>query len=280
MIDTHQHLIFRDQFDYSWADNIPALATGSFTQNDYQQLSAGKGITGTIFMEAAADDPDYQDEARFVAKLVGTNGLLGQIASCRPETEASLDAWLEQHDALNIVGYRRILHEVSDDMSQGPTFRRNLRKIGQAGLPFDLCILARQLPIALELVRACDDQTFVLDHCGVPDIAGEAFDEWSIGLTAMAAQQNVYVKLSGISAYRTPGTATLETLRPWAERVIDLVGTKRIVWGSDWPVVNRGNSLPDWLDISDQILSQLLASERQDIAVTNAQVVYSVWSAG
>ncbi|MEE8172672.1 MAG: amidohydrolase family protein [Alphaproteobacteria bacterium] len=46
------------------------------------------------------------------------------------------------------------------------------------GLTFDMCFLARQLPVAAELAQACADTRLVLDHCGVPDIAGGGGKNW------------------------------------------------------------------------------------------------------
>ncbi|MBI1416756.1 MAG: amidohydrolase family protein [Limimaricola sp.] len=275
-IDTHQHLIWRDRFGYGWTNDIPPLATGDFTPEDYQAQTRGLGVAGTLFMEAGVDDADYQAEARYVATRVGADGIMGQIASCRPEEDAGFDAWLEECDGLHVHGYRRILHVVPDEMSQADVFRANLRKIGQRGLTFDLCFLARQLPIAAELVRACDDQTFVLDHCGVPDIAGGGFDAWAAGMDALAAFPHVNVKLSGITAYCAPGTASAATLQPWVDHVLNRFGPDRVVWGSDWPVVVLGAGLTDWIAITRDLLGGLSADEQEKIAGQNARRIYNL----
>ncbi|MEM8748859.1 MAG: amidohydrolase [Pseudomonadota bacterium] len=275
-IDTHQHLIWRDRFGYSWTNDIPTLSSGDFTPKDYAALSRDKGVSGTLFMEAAVDDQYYQDEARFVAGLVGQNNLLGQIVSCRPEYDEGFERWLEECAQLNVVGLRRILHVMPDELSQTAPFRENLRKIGRAGLPFDLCMLARQAPLALDLVRTCDEQVFVLDHCGVPDIVSGAFDEWARGITAIAAFPNVTIKLSGIAAYCAPGTASVATLRPWVEHVLECFGAKRIVWGSDWPVVNLGCDLRTWIDMTRELIAKLSPTEQLDIAQLNARRVYGL----
>jgi predicted TIM-barrel fold metal-dependent hydrolase len=276
LIDTHQHLILRGALGYGWTGSLPALATGDFTRADYARLTAGRGVAGTIFMETGVDDADYQAEARLVAREIGQGGMLGQIASCRPETDQGFDAWLEECAGLGVVGFRRILHVVPDDLSQSATFRANLRKIGRRGLPFDLCFLARQLPLAEALIRACPDQAFVLDHCGVPDIAGGAFAGWAAGIDRLAAFPQLHVKLSGIAAYCAPGTATETTLRPWIDHVLDRFGPSRMVWGSDWPVVNVGPGLPGWLDITRATLARLSASEAEAIAHRNARAVYGL----
>jgi len=161
-----------------------------------------------------------------------------------------------------------------DELSQTATFRRNLRSIGTKGWAFDMCFLARQLPLAIELARACPDQVLVLDHCGVPDIAGGAFADWATQITALAALPHVHCKLSGISAYCAPGTATPDLLRPWVDHVIQSFGPKRIVWGGDWPVVNLGIGLPAWIAISRTLLKGLTEVEQADIASQTAKRVY------
>ena len=274
LIDTHLHLIYRDRLGYGWTSGIPALATGDFTLADYAALIAGRGIAGALFMEAGVDDADYKTEARFVAALVGQNGLLGQIASCRPEEDEGFDDWLDECQGLNVHGFRRILHVMPDALSQTPTFRRNLAKIGARGWAFDICVLARQLPIAVDLARACPDQPLVLDHCGVPDIAGGGFSEWAKGISALAVLPHLHVKLSGISAYCAAGAANKTTLQPWVDHILAAFGPKRMVWGGDWPVVNLGTGLPEWIDLSRDLLSGLSDAEKTQVASATARRVY------
>lgn len=276
LLDTHQHVIYRDTFGYEWTNDIPVLASGNFTFEDYAALTEGRGVIGTIFMEAGVDDGDYQAEARFVSQRVGQGGLLGQIASCRPETNAGFDAWLDEGSDLNVVGYRRILHVVSDDMSQTETFRTNVRKIGTRGHVFDMCFLARQLPIARDLAAACDAQTLVLNHCGVPDIAGDAFDSWAQDISAFGPMEHVVAKLSGITAYCTPGNHGMDIIRPYVDHVLETFGPQRVVWGSDWPVVNLGVGLPDWITMTRDLLGRLSPDEQSAIAEQNARRVYGV----
>lgn len=276
LIDTHQHLIWRDRLGYGWTGGIPALAEGDFLPETYQSEVAGLGILGSLFMETGVDDADYQAEARHVATQVGQHGILGQIASCRPEDAQGFDAWLEECAGLKVHGFRRILHVMPDELSQGETFRANLRKIGRKGWAFDLCFLARQLPIAVELARACPDQPLVLDHCGVPDIAGGAFDSWASAIADLARLPNVNVKLSGITAYCAPGTAGLATLRPWVAHVLDKFGADRMVWGSDWPVVVLGSGLREWIGLTDELLTALSPAEKASIGHLNARRIYGL----
>jgi predicted TIM-barrel fold metal-dependent hydrolase len=276
LIDTHQHLILRDRLGYAWTADIPALAVGDFTREDYARLTAGKGVAGTIFMETGVDDADYQTEARLVAGMVGTGGMLGQIASIRPEEDAGFDGWLDEAQGLGVVGFRRILHVVPDEVSTTDTFRANLRKIGRAGYPFDLNFLSRQLiPVGLPLLRACPEQAFVLDHCGVPDVAAGDWEVWAKGVAAFAGFENVVVKLSGITAYSAPG-AGVDVVRPYVDRLLDLFGPNRMLWGSDWPVVDLGAGLPGWIDMTRELLAGLSEAEQDAIGYGTAKRVYGV----
>jgi predicted TIM-barrel fold metal-dependent hydrolase len=276
LIDTHLHLIWRDRFGYSWTLDIPQLAQGDFTLDTARTLYGGR-VQGSIFMEVGVDDADYKAEARHVAGLVKSGLLLGQIASCRPESDPAFLDWIAEGEDLGVVGFRRILHVVPDDVSLSDQFRDNIRAIGRAGRPFDMNFLARTLPIAGDLARACPNTTFVLDHCGTPDIAAGAFDSWRAEIEKLAEIDNVAaVKISGIAAYATPGTASYDTLTPWMDVVLDAFGPLRCIWGSDWPVVTLGTTLPDWIGISTRWLSRLTPTEQAQIAHGNARRIYRV----
>ena len=87
LIDTHQHLIYRNEATYSWANDIPALSKSDFTVKDYQNLTKDFNIIGTLFMECAVDDADYKNESNFINSLMqnSENGIKGLILSIRPE---------------------------------------------------------------------------------------------------------------------------------------------------------------------------------------------------
>lgn len=277
LLDTHQHLVYPEQQAYAWMENAPTLRGRPFTLGDYREQVAGRGVAGTIFMEV--DAVDYRAESRMIARLSGdpASRILGQIASCRPETDEGFAAWLDEGPSLGVVGYRRILHETTDDVSQTDTFRANVRAIGARGLPFDMCFLARQLPLAVELARACPDTRLVMDHCGVPDIAGGAWDGWRDGVRSLAAEPNVVAKLSGVFAYVAPGEASLATVRPWVEEVIAAFGPDRCLWGGDWPVCTvKGGTLPDWIAAFRDILAGYSEAEQRAMAHGTAEQIYRV----
>ena len=278
LLDTHQHLVYREKASYGWTKDIPPLAEGNFTLDDYKTLTEGLGIGGTLFMETGVDDPDYQQETRFVKSLADNsdNGMIGLISSIRPESDEAFETWLEETIEMGVVGYRRILHVMPDDTSQSDIFRKNVRKIGVSGKTFDICFLPGQLPVACELAKACENTKLILNHCGVPDIAGNGLDPWRQDIKALAQIPNVICKLSGLMAYCAPGTSSLETIEPFVDHVLNCFGPNRMVWGSDWPVVNLAKGLPEWIAVTRKILGKLSVDEASSIAYGTAQIVYKV----
>ena len=277
LIDTHQHLIYTNEASYGWTKDIPALQS-DFTIEDYHHLTKDYNIIGTLFMECAVDDPDYKKESNFIHSLMqkSDSGIKGLILSTRPENDSEFDKWLEESNSLGVVGYRRVLHTEPDELSQQSNFRENINKIGKTGKPFDLCFREDQLKIAFELSKSCDEMDLILNHCGVPAIASGEMNEWKKDITALSKLKHVTCKLSGIMAYCAPGTASYETIKPYVDHVIESFGPDRIVWGSDWPVVNLAKGLPEWLAVTETIMSQLSADEASKIANINAKRIYKI----
>ena len=281
LIDTHQHLIYPDRLLYPWTDGAPALAGRRFGLEEYQALTDGLGVAGAIFMEVDAADPVREAEIISALAREPGSGVLGLVASCRPEIAEGFEAWLDRGPELGVLGYRRILHEAPDALSEGAVFRANLRRIGARGLPFDMVVQARQLPLARALAQACPDVTLVLDHCGAPEIAAGGLDPWRAEILALAAEPNVVAKISGVFAYCAPGDATLAAVRPYVEHVILAFGAERCLWGGDWPVVNvRGGDLPGWIAATRVILAELSPDEATAIASGTAGRVYGVSLSG
>lgn len=276
VIDTHQHLIDTDRLSYRWPDKIPALAGRAFTYSDYLEASADTGIDRTVFMEA--DCEDWQAETDMVLEMVAdpSKKVIGVIANARPEHEEGFDAWLDKVEGTAVVGLRRILHETTDDVSQTDVFRNNLKKLADRNLTFDINFLARQLPIAADLVHAVDNVQFILDHCGVPDIAGADDAGWRAGIETLSGFPNVACKISGITAYCAPGKATLETLKPYIEHCIECFGWDRVVWGSDWPVCNINSSIRDWMAVSKAVVVHEDLGNQEKLFRANADRLYGL----
>lgn len=274
-IDTHLHLIYPDRFRYDWAAGIPALADKAFTLEDYHAAAAGCGITGSIFMEVDVPAEQAVGEAAWFCAMAEdpASRMAGVIAACRPE-DPGMAACFDSPLHPRLVGFRRILHTQPDDLSLSPVFRDNVARVGAAGLTFDLCVLPRQMANGAALVDTCPATTFILDHCGVPDIASGDLSSWREQLRELARRPNLMCKISGIIAYAGAEGLGPDMLRPVVEHTIDRFGWDRVVWGSDWPVCNLTRDLTSWTRWLDEILAGTSDGERAALYHGNARRIY------
>ena len=275
IIDTHQHLIYPEQFSYSWCKGIPVLAGKSFRLEEYNAAAQGTGISQTLFMDAGVDDPHTRAETDFFLQLATKpeTGIVGVLATCRPEVE-NFPAYLDSILHTKLKGLRRILHVVPDELSQTPLFAKNLALVARHNLTFDLCLLARQLPLGAKLVRKFPAQQFILDHCGVPDIQNGGLDPWRQHIRDLAQCPNLACKVSGVVAYCDPSHVTVKAIRPYVEHCIESFGWDRVVFGGDWPVANITASLGQWVAILKEIVRAESVEHQQKLFAGNAGKIY------
>jgi predicted TIM-barrel fold metal-dependent hydrolase len=272
ILDTHLHLVYLDRFSYPWLDGEPALKR-QWPVESYFAEAAALGIEQALHMEVDVAEREMEDETRFVLNLDGR--IAGAIAAARPE-HVDFPRHLERLASIpGVRGIRRILHTQPDGLSEGDIFVGNLRRLAAHGLSFDLCLLARQLPLGVDLARKCPDVQFVLDHCGVPDVAGEALDPWRDHIGRLAALPNVAAKISGIVAYARPDW-TVADLRPFVEHVIGSFGWDRVVWGSDHPVCTRTATLARWVEATRTLIAGASEDEQAGLLHRNAERIYRI----
>ncbi len=272
IVDTHLHLVYRDRFSYPWLADAPPL-NRQWTADDYFAKAIALGIETALHMEVDVAEEDMEAETRFI---VGAHPRIGgAVASARPESDG-FAAYLECVRAIpGVKGIRRILHTSPDELGGTALFAENIQRIGDAGLPFDLCVLARQLPIGRALAAKCPNTQFVLDHCGVPDIAGQALDPWRDEIRALSKLPNVAAKISGVVAYAKPDWV-VDDLKPFVEHVIACFGWDRVVWGSDYPVCTLTADLERWVSASKHIASGASTDEQAKLFHRNAERIYGL----
>ena len=269
IVDTHCHLIYREALSYPWLASAPPLDR-DFTFDQYLAEARPAGIATTVHMEVDVAEGDIERETGFIGGL----GVDALVPSCRPESP-DFPAYLERAVTNpKVKGFRRVLHVVPDEVSRAPLFRENLRRLGERNLPFDLCVRADQLPIGLELAKACPRVQFILDHCGVPNVKDRDLDPWRANITALSALPNVACKVSGIVAYADPRGWTVAELRPFFDHVVAAFGWGRVVWGSDWPVCTLAADLTRWVAATHELLAGASLDEKRKLLSGNAGRLY------
>lgn len=272
ILDTHLHLVYQDKFTYPWLGGAPALDR-QWKAESYFAEAEELGIDRALHMEVDVAKSDIEGETRFVTAVHPK--VVGAIAACRPE-HADFPRQLETLGAIKGVrGFRRILHESPNELSQTPLFAENLRRIGAAGFSFDLCLRADQLLLGIVLAKQAPDTQFIIDHCGVPKVEAQELDPWRAYMTELAKLPNVAAKISGVVAYAGPNW-TVETLRPFVEHVIEAFGWDRVVWGSDHPVCTLTANLTRWVEATKTIIAGASEAEQAKLMSRNAERIYRV----
>lgn len=275
IVDTHLHLWDLSRFHYSWCAGIESL-NRSHLMSEYLSATEGKGISQSVYVDADVDEPDMKAEVQWLLEQARDprNPLSALVIKALPERE-DFPGLLNRYGGEPLIkGIRRVLHTQPDDLSRSERFRQNLRLLPLRNWTFDLCFLARQLPVAIELVDACPHVQFVLDHCGVPDIKAGALDPWREHIRSLAERPNVVAcKVSGLVAYAASDWTT-QDLQPYVDHVAECFGIDRLMFGSDWPVCTLGGSLVRWIDTARDLTSTWSDTERQQFFSENARRIY------
>jgi L-fuconolactonase len=137
-------------------------------------------------------------------------------------------------------------------------------------------IFPRHLPHMMTFFGRYPDLPMVIDHGAKPAIAKSEMEPWRRDMTAVARDfPNVCCKLSGLATEAAPGWKA-DTLRPYVEALVDMWGPKRLMWGSDWPVLNLAGNYRDWFAIARKLTSQLSKEDREQIFGNTAQAFYGI----
>ena len=283
IIDTHQHLWDLEQFPYSWTAKSPVF-NRSFKLNDYYEATTGLNVVKSVHVEADIDEDFMLQETLHVLSLArgGDNPVSGVVAAARPEYDNFREYIDQIAGSRHLKGVRRILHTEPDELSTTTTFVENVKSLEEYGLTFDICVLARQLPLAINLVKECPNVNFILDHCGNPNLrsnvgegAGEKeFEQWRERLQEIAGFPNVVCKISGVVVNTDLTDWDAETLRPAVEGVIACFGWDRVMFGSDWPVCTLAASFRQWAETLIALTNDYGEENQQKLFYENALRVY------
>jgi predicted TIM-barrel fold metal-dependent hydrolase len=276
IIDSHTHLLDQRRFNYSWASGAPALRR-DWTPDDLAESAKRYVVEGFVFVEVDVDMPQYLDEADWLEDLAKHDKrVLGGVACLPLERGAAIEPEIARIARLPVIrGVRRLVQNQPDpEFVLKPDFLAALRLLPKYNLVFDICIFHRQLPNAIQMVRACPDVAFVLDHIAKPGIKAGLADPWRQQLRELAAMPNVVCKLSGLSSEADHQAWTREQLRPYIDHAIECFGVDRILFGGDWPVCELAGGYLKWLEALDWACADLSPADRRKLFRDNAIRTY------
>jgi len=270
-IDAHHHLWTLARGDYGWL--TPALAPihRDFSLSDLAPHLAAADIKGTILVQAAPTEAETMFLLDIAAKAQVVRGVVGWTDFDAADGEARIDA-LAAHKLL--VGLRPMVQDIpDDDWLLRPALAPILAAMARNSLVFDALVLPRHLRRLLRLVDDHPDIQFVLDHCAKPRLASGEIADWLGDIALLAERPNIVCKLSGLATEAAVGWQIAD-LRKAVDHVVACFGTHRLLWGSDWPVVNLAGGYEKWFAAAEALLAGLSADEKAAIFGGNAARIY------
>ena len=140
----------------------------------------------------------------------------------------------------------------------------------------DLLLRRRELPAAIEVVRAFPQARFILDHAAKPPIASGFDAEWATRIAELAACPDVWCKVSGLVTEADWQGWTVDHLRPAVHHVRRVFGEDRLMFGSDWPVCLLAADYRAVKAAAEACLAPLSADARTKIFGANAAHAYAL----
>jgi L-fuconolactonase len=222
-------------------------------------------------VQAAPTEAETMFLLDIAAKAQAVRGVVGWTDFEAADGEARIDA-LAAHKLL--VGLRPMVQDIpDDDWLLRPALAPLLAAMARNSLVFDALVLPHHLPRLLRLIDDHPNMQFVLDHCAKPRLATGEIADWHGDIALLAERPNIVCKLSGLATEAAVGWQIAD-LRKAVDHVVACFGTHRLLWGSDWPVVNLAGGYEKWFAAAETLLAGLSAHEKAAIFGDNAARIY------
>ena len=271
LIDTHVHFWNPHHLTYRWIEGNATLSR-AYLPADYAAASQ-RSVVGIVFVEAGCASDENLREVEWVETLDAP--LMGIVAHAALENEAGREAALETLAARPLVkGVRRNYQDEALGWARQRTFVEGVRALAKHGLSFDICIKAHQLEETIDLVKACPNVSFILDHIAKPNIAAGEWTGWAADMKKLAELDNVVCKISGVVTEADHRHWTPAQIAPYIIEAIAVFGIERVMFGSDWPVVSLASSWGGWVSALERAAAGLDEGEMQKLLMDNARRFY------
>lgn len=293
IVDAHHHLWDLNHIPYPWLRDRPVgpsicgdvtPITDNFTLDRYKSGFGRHQVVKSVHVEAGAEPASAVDETVWLQKIADEHGyphaIVAKVEMHRPDAQAVI----ERHVAYpNVRGIRQMINWHTDlskvyapeNYLDHALWRENFGLLARYGLSFDLQIYAGQMEQAYGLLRAHPDIPVVIDHAGMPvDRSLEQLKLWKRGLQRLAELDHVRIKLSGLGM--VDHRWTVESIRPYIFTMIDIFGTERAMFASNFPVDRLYSSFEALFDAYDEITRDFTGDERDGLFAATAEKFYRI----
>ncbi len=258
-IDAHQHFWKYNPREYAFLGEEMARIHRDFFPEDLAEEQDEVGFGGSVAVQARQSLVESRWLLELADEFSRIKGVVGWVDLCSEKVRDDLARFASN---AKFVGIRHVAEDEPDDrFLVRDDFRRGIDQLREFALTYDLLVYPRQLPAAIELVRAFPEQPFVLDHLGKPGIKSGALDGWEESIRELARSANVFCKLSGMVTEADWKHWQVHDFFPYLDVVWDAFGEDRVMVGSDWPVCLVAATYPQVIGIVDQYLQRKEVSD-------------------
>ena len=272
-IDSHQHFWLLARGDYDWLTKDLAPLYRDFLPEDLRPHLNGTGIRQTVLVQAAPSLEETHYLLQLAEETDFIGGVVGWVDMEKPTAPNDLEA-LAGHPLF--LGIRPMIQDIPDPgwMLQ-PQLQPVYDKLVGLDLTFDALVKPRHLQNLYNLLRRHPRLALVIDHGAKPDIANGVFQPWAGDIADIATNTGAFCKLSGLLTEAGNGPA-YEKVQPYMQHLLDCFGVERLMWGSDWPVLELAADYQTWGCFADQFLQDLSMDDQLRILGSNATTFYGL----
>ncbi len=272
IVDAHHHIWSLGRGDYAWITPAMTPLDRDFDLRDYRRV-APPGIEASVLVQAAptvAETRFLLDAARDAGERV--MAVVGWV-------DFERDDALDTLAALAVDPYLRAVRPMVQNLADPqwllrPRVQAVLAALPALNLRFDALVRPQQLPALLHVLERNPALRVVIDHAAKPAIGAGMREPWGALLREAAGHPNTSCKLSGL-ATEAQADWTVATLRPYVDHIFQHFGDRRVMWGSDWPVVERGGGMARWWSATQELLAGLAMPSRAAVLGGNARRFYA-----
>jgi L-fuconolactonase len=270
-IDAHQHFWRIDRGDYGWLTAELGAIYRDFLPADLAPTLARRGIDKTILVQAAPTIAETAFLLALAAETPFVAGVVGWVDLTLPDAGETIARMAADP---RLVGLRPMVHDIADPnwllrLELAPAIRAMVAH----NLVFDALVRPQHLVTLRRFIERYPDLAVVIDHGAKPEIRQGVKASWLADLRTIAANPRIVCKLSGLITEAAPNWQPDHVL-PYCDRLLELFGPERLLWGSDWPVVNLAGGYDVWRALTSEALQGLKPTERAAVLGGNAARVY------
>lgn len=251
VVDTHTHFYdpTRPQ-GVPWPDKDTWLYRPVYP-TDWLAVAAPLGIRETVVVEAS----EWVEDNQWVLDLAKDNpciiGLVGNLSPHHVDFEKHLKRFAK-NPIFRGIRVREGLPMLLDDAD----FHRGIKRLVDHDLQLDLNGPPEILSPVAKFASDFPSLRIVIDHVGGAGDPQRLTDQWRQGMSELGKCDNVFCKVSALGEQTDASTERFGTsprevafYQPILDHCWDVFGEDRLIYGSNWPVCEKGGSYADQFDI-------------------------------